>query len=159
MLTILKRFEIWLLFALIGVAIWWALGADPNPVSAGATKVPDTENGGSNTNTTTAVEQSQSLLEVKKVDFTPEAQGGVVEVTLLGRSGTDEQVTLDDRNIEMLTSEGETIRRFFVPFSPDPQLAPNESSMVTLKYWLPEAAEVLWLTYRDQTLKVILPSA
>lgn len=156
MINLLKRFEIWLLIALVVAAIWWALGADPNPISSGAAKPVDE---------LAAVDlsiedpENQALLEIKDIQYRPESGGGIVEVTFLGRSGTDQHVALTEQTVEMLSSEGNVIQRFFTPFSPDPQLAPDKVSMVTLKYWLVEPVETMWLTYRDQTFKVVLPSA
>jgi hypothetical protein len=154
MSTVLKRFEIWLLFALIGAGIWWAFQEDTVEeivqITPGNT-IPGTE--------ALKEENDSSLLEVKQVNLSPTQQGTVIELTLLGRSGTDEPVALGTENVELLTSEGEDVHRFYLPFDPDPLLPADEKSLVTLKYWLKNPVDILWLTYRDQTVKVEIPPA
>ena len=155
MINILKRFEVWLLIALVIAAIFWALKADPAPISSGSAKLPEELAD----NTSLGIEENKALLEIKDIQYIPEQGGGIVAVTLLGRSGTEDQVALDDSTVEMLSSEGDVIRRFVTPFASDPILKPDESSLVTLRYWLVEPVETLWLTYQDQTFKVVLPPA
>jgi hypothetical protein len=158
--TILKRFEIWLLFVLVISGFWWAYQVKPivetqilessNPriPSSSITAQPGLE----------AAPADATLLVVRKVNVTPLDQGTIVELTLLGCSGTDQPVALDSDNVELLTADGEGVHRFFTPFEPDPMLAADEKSLVTLKYWLDSPVEVLWLTYRDQTVKVEIPA-
>lgn len=159
MLTIFKRFEIWVLLILVAAAIWWALRADPDPVSSGYSK--DTTNSNTATaNVDGSGAKTTSLLELKNINYSPELDkgNGLLEVTLMGRSGTANEVVLTEENVELLTSEGEPVRRFFMPFSSDPMLQPHEPSLVTLKFWVTKPVDVLWLTYREQTIKVVLPS-
>ena len=156
MSTILKRFEIWCLLAIVVAGSWWAFQAETVEtkvvaVSAEARVASMTEDGPDATEST--------LLEVREVNLTETDQGTVVELTLFGRSGVEEAVTLGEENLELLTSEGEGVHRFFLPFDADPMLASEEKSLVTLKYWLEHPADVLWLTYRDQTVKVEIPTA
>jgi len=151
--TILKRFEIWLLLALVAAGLWWSFQVKPineTVATKPLTAQPD--------EITEVAPVDSTLLEVRKVSLTPLDKGTIVELTLLGRSGTDEPVSLGTDSVELLTTEGEGIHRFFTPFDPDPMLAADEKSLVTLKYWLNTPVEVLWLTYRDQTVKVEIPT-
>lgn len=154
MSTVFKRFEIWILFALIFAGLWWAFQAEP--ISEVAQETDQIEKIAAEK---MAESREETLIEVRKVDLKPTEQGTVMELTLFGRSGTEEPVELGDANLELLTSEGEGIHRFYVPFDPDPLLSSDEKSLVTLKYWLKTPVDVLWLTYRDQTLKVEIPVA
>ncbi|MDF1815434.1 MAG: hypothetical protein P1V20_24755 [Verrucomicrobiales bacterium] len=155
MSTILKRFEIWLLLLIVVAGIWWAFDAEP---------VSRTGNVAANNPAATATNTGETpedagLLEIRNVYVTPGNEGSIIELTLFGRSGTDEPVSLGEDNLELLTSDGEGVHRFFLPFDPNPMLSPDEKSLITLKYWLKNPVDVLWLTYRDQTVKVELPSA
>lgn len=155
MSTVFKRFEIWILLAIVVAGIWWAFDAET---------IPEVTEAGENQE---AVESPASadnpeetaLLEIRSVDVTPGEGGSIVALTLFGKSGTEEPVSLGEGNLELLTTEGEGVHRFFLPFDPDPMLAPDEKSLVTVRYWLKVPAEVLWLTYRDQTVKVEIPTA
>ncbi len=153
MQTILKRFEIWLLFSIIAASLWWSFQAkviDPPSLSLHPSVTPTLQ--------VETVPIDSTLLEVRKVNLTTLDHGTIVELTLLGRSGTDQPVALGSDNVELLTTDGEGVHRFFAPFDPDPMLASDEKSLVTLKYWLHTPVEVLWLTYRDQTVKVEIPN-
>lgn len=153
MSTILKRFEIWILLVLVFAGIWWAFQAEPVSTAS-------TEPTGGKEKVSTAIQPSpeaDSLIEVKKVNLTSTDQGTVIELTLFGRSGTDTPVALGNDTLGLHTAEGEGVDRFFLPFDPDPLLSADEKSLVTLKYWLKAPVDVLWLTYRDQTLKVEIP--
>jgi hypothetical protein len=153
MATILKRFEIWLLLALVIAGIWWAFQAETMEVAA---TVPNQATPGQVPGNEVESNDS-SLLEVKNVQLSPTEQGTVIELTLFGRSGTEDPVTLGAENVELLTSEGEDVHRFYLPFDPDPMLSAEEKSLVKLNFWLTSPVEVLWLTYRDQTVKVEIP--
>lgn len=158
MSTILKRFEIWILFAIVAAGVWWAFQAETvNDIAA--TDLPENTGGIDAPENDPESAESAGLLEIKNVNLTSTVQGTVVELTLFGKSGTDEAVALGNDTLELLTSEGEDVHRFFLPFDPDPMLAPDEKSLVTLKYWLKSPVDVLWLTYRDQTVKVDIPTA
>ncbi len=161
MSTVLKRFEIWVLLALVVAALWWALSLDPTDPATGL--VDSTTPVGAADSTTdgqaTAEDTATALLQVQSIAVDALDSGSVLEVTLLGRSGTDSAVELTADTIELLNSAGDQINRFFLPFDQPPSLDATEPSLVVLRYWLPEPSDVLWLTYRDQTLKVEPPSA
>ena len=154
MSTILKRFEIWVLFGLVAAAVWWAFQTENEVVE----KV-DPDKGVVDPGNNIDSAGLAGHLKVKNVKVIPDEEGILVELTLQGRSGTDKAEILNHSNLEILTTEGDQIQRFYLPFESDQVLSPDETSLVTLKYWLKEKAEVLWLTYRDQTVKVELPSA
>ncbi len=155
MKTILRRPEIWALFVIIILAGWWAARAQPSR-SAALEKLaegpaPESKQPESESATT-------HLLEINRVTVQPSEGGSIVELTLFGRSGAAEPVRLDESSIELVTEGGDRVRRFFLPFEPETTLPADEKAQVTLKYWLKNPVPVLWLSHRDQTLKIEVPS-
>ena len=86
-----------------------------------------------------------------------ESEGGrIVDVTLAGRSGADSPVTLTGDTLQGSTPEGDPVPRFFAPFTPEAILAPDEDTLVTVRFWLTEEADTLVLRYRGQELRADL---
>lgn len=155
MATLFSRIEVWCLLLIVICGAWWAFQIDEAETSpevvetvGGLPVAGDVDPSGL---------EDAALISVHEVSVSPATKGALLELTLLGLSGTDEPVALSEANIEISTSEGESVHRFFLPFDPDPLLSSEEKSLVTLKYWLDERVDVLWLTYRDQTVKVEIP--
>ncbi len=149
-LALLKRFEIWMLFGLVGVALWWGLQA-PEQLDevAGEAPAPGAEESGPAKDSTTPKERPLFRVEeVRAVE--PEGGGTLLEITVLGRSGTEDLAILDEDTMVLTDGEGERVPRFFLPFDEAPTLDPVEESRASLKFWLAEPAGELRLSYQGR---------
>ena len=162
MAAILKRFEIWLLLGLVVAAALWAVRAENEVVRgiAGPGKsAPSDQREPPQPPLPDGLAAGGGPISIKNIQLTPSTEGGVLELTLLGRSGTGDPVVLTDDNVELLTSDGDKVFRFFTPFESDPVLSPDEASLIKMRFWLKEKTSVLWLSYLDQTIQVSVPPA
>jgi len=173
-MAILKRFEIWLLLFLVVGLLVFAFKTEESieekpevvtkePTATGSLVVanqnPDVpvvenETGGKNPEPTET--EIEGALRIDKIEVIPNEQGRVVDLTLSGRSGEEGDVSLDEKTLRVTNENGEEIPRFFLPFQKDPSLDAKEVSLVTLKYWLRDESDTLWINYRDQRLKAEL---
>lgn len=156
-LIIFKRIEIWLLFAvMIGLMVFAlktpeevadSIGSEPVVLShesdSIATEVP--------------VESKRDSIVVEKVNVKPTQQGRIVEVTLLGRTQKGDEFVLNDSTVIATTEEGRPVGFFFEPFRQFGSLTDDENSFATVKLWLEEPTQVVWLEFKGEKLKAELP--
>lgn len=157
LLVILKRFEVWLLLAVVFALLAFAFRPEPQPsplagdksaetvpaITAEKTNLPDPE-------------VPAEAFAVEDVKVTPTKGGMIVELTLSGRSPTGADLTLDESSVTATTGEGEPVNRFFEPFREPAVLLASGDSIATLKWWLESPAEVIWLDLQGDRVKAEL---
>lgn len=125
----MKRFEIWLvlLLALIGLA--WVLWFNPTRDEF------DEEVLGDNDSAVAQVEEDLSLRRlVAKRDY-----GNVrLDIDLKVRNPKPEKLVMSPPKVRLLAGEGREVPGFFLPFEPLPEVSPNSTQEVQLRYWLEE---------------------
>lgn len=158
LLVILKRFEVWLLLAVVFALLAFAFRPEPQPspltgdksaetvpaITAEKTNLPDPE-------------VPDEALAVEDVKVTPTKGGMIVELTLSGRSPTGADLILDESSVTATTGEGEPVNRFFEPFRERAVLLASGDSIATLKWWLERPADVIWLDLEGERVKAELP--
>ncbi|MBP83476.1 MAG: hypothetical protein CMO61_06470 [Verrucomicrobiales bacterium] len=156
-LIIFKRIEIWLLLiVMIGLIVFAsktpeeiADPADLEPVvlshesDSMAPQVP--------------AESERDLVVVEKVDVRSAQEGRIVEVTLFGTTPKGNEVVLDDSTVIAKTEGGKPVGFFFEPFRQFGSLAGDEKSLATVKLWLAEPSQIVWLEFQGEKLKAELP--
>jgi len=162
-LAILKRFEIWLLLAVVA-AIFFYAGQSPDSEADAPEDSPDdpvvvsgdeSDSGGDETG-----DRSESEgLRVENIDLRPSQGGSVLEVTLLGRSRTGEPATVDESSLMVRTAEGEPVPHFFEPFRRTAVLSGKEESMATVRLWLESPTEAIRLEFQGEEIKAELPES
>ncbi|MAS95962.1 MAG: hypothetical protein CMO55_22385 [Verrucomicrobiales bacterium] len=157
-LVILKRFEIWLLLVIVAGLIWFAFSPEsgtaleeaPEPVAVLIDEMGKSEEG--------IPEEAEKGLRVDSVNVTDSNGGRIVELTLLGRSETEEEIVLDETRLVASTTAGDRIPHFFEPFQEKAVLPPGEEdALVTVKYWLESQADTIWLDFEGKRLQAELP--
>lgn len=163
LLVILKRFEVWLLAAVVVALLIFAFRPEaefPDPVPVigtaenTAAAIPP---GGSEASVAGPPPAASEVITVRDVKVTGSKEGMIVELTLSGRSLTGEDITLDESTVTATTGEGEPVNRFFEPFREPAVLLAAEDSLATLKWWLEHPAGVIWLDLQGQRVKAELP--
>jgi hypothetical protein len=160
-LVILKRFEVWLLLAIVAALVAFAFQPGPSPedptAPAGgpvtAVVIPDKPT----KEDPAAPPEEASVLSLGAVKVEPSGGGWIVETTLAGRSPTGSDLVLDESSVTAAHDRGEPVARFFEPFRGSAALAGGEDSMATLRWWLPRPAESLRLDVGGASLAVDLP--
>ena len=156
-LIIFKRIEIWLLFAvMIGLIVFALITPEEIADPAGSEPVVLSHESESMA-PEVSVEPERDLIVVEKVNVRPAQKGRIVEVTLLGRTPKGDEVVLDDSTVIATTEGGKPIGFFFEPFRQFGSLAGDENSLATVKLWLEEPTQVVWLEFKGEKLKAELP--
>ncbi len=156
---ILKRFEIWLLFAVIAALFTFAFR--PHGESIKVLAEPDNSVVQSDQATAPHPATDPKLRKepytIEAVDIVPTEQGQIVELTLMGRSQSGEEIPLNNSTLSAMTSEGEPLDFFFEPFREEAFFTGGEDSLATVKLWLESPTEVIWLDLQGSRLKAKLP--
>jgi len=173
-LAILKRFEIWLLFAVVAALLVYALKPHPSPTASARddSETPEPQRTALAAGSKGAAEGQRDAagaapeasgrdapppLAVESVRVTPSAGGRIVELALHARSPGDAPLPLDEATLVATTRDGSPVPRFFEPFSPEPLALPGDGGEAVVRYWLESPADALWLDFSGETAKAELP--
>lgn len=157
-LVVLKRFEVWLLFAVVVGVFWIAFLPEPSdPESPGSTPVAVTKM--PDDTSPDPVAEAPTPLTVREVRVLPSGGGKIVETILSGRSPSGEDITLDGDTVRATDSKGETVPRFFEPFRGAGLIAGSADSEATLRWWLTSPTDEIWLEVSGLRLRAGLATA
>lgn len=161
-LFILKRFEIWLLVGVVVALLIFAFqpvedsgeSGEPTrgfvedvvPTSPEVVGDPEAE-----------IEKLETL-RITRVEVEPTEEGRIVEVTLLARAKEDGSVEISEETLQVATEEGLPVPHFFAPFQAMQTVGPEEMSLVTVRLWLANPADALWLNFEGERAKAELPT-
>lgn len=156
-LVVLKRFEVWLLLAVVAGILWIAFFPQPpEPGSPQPAEIASTEslNGAPDPLT-----EAPPPLSVREVRVLPSGGGKIVETVLRGRSPSGEDITFDGDAVRATTSTGEPVPRFFEPFRESGFIAGGADSEATLRWWLNSPTDEIWLEVSGLRLRAGLDDA
>jgi hypothetical protein len=160
-LVILKRFEVWLLLAIVAALVAFAFQPAPSPedpaAPTGATAAAAVDPDKPTTEDPGALPEKTPLLALDGVKMVPSGGGWIVETTLAGKSPTGSDLVLDESAVTAANDRGEPVARFFEPFRGTATLAAGEESVATLRWWLPRPADALRLDIGGTSLAADLP--
>lgn len=157
-----QRFEIWLLLAVVGFVVYRAFSAatpekagtgsevatiSPEQVESLVSKEPESEEPEG-----LSVEKVV-LLDAESGETTDSAetgQGWIVELTLLGRAPDPKRTMIGPADLVAMTPDGQELPVFFEPFRETPQLAADEDSLVTVRFWLAQKADSLLVSLHGE---------
>ena len=157
-LTVFKRFEIWLLVAVVAGLIWYAFRPEPvmEPEKEKETIVSISGEKQQSAKEDPQAEEKKTL-EVDKVEISDSPGGKIVAVTLYGKSTSGKEVELNEENLLATTAAGNPVNTFFEPFRHDAFFEAEERSLVTVKLWLEEPTDAIWLDFQGERVKAELP--
>lgn len=161
-MAIFKRIEIWLLFLIIGGAVWFVFQSPgenielDSPVVAvdgkqssgvnsdsSSTKVSNSKDPKTEARAPTVAE-NEPRFEIVNLKSVPDCIGSLLEFTISGNIGKPLELT--SPNVRLVTESGDEIERFFLPFDPPPVLESEDEAAADLKYWVRNGIkEPLWL--------------
>ncbi len=163
-LFLFKRFEIWLLLAVVAGLLFVAFS--PEEVDTEVVEVkevpvllakklevdlPGNSGGG------TDEPDSEPTFAVKDVLVRPDGEGKVVEVTLSGRANNGQESIVDEDTLKAMTASGEPVSRFFEPFREKLTFYPDQASLITTRWWLEKPIDSIWLEFQGQRVEAVLP--
>ncbi|MEO0415793.1 MAG: hypothetical protein AAF226_12680 [Verrucomicrobiota bacterium] len=147
--VILKRFEIWLLFALVAGAIWFAFRETEAVDGSDDPETPSVEVSDSPEDST-----DQSGFQVAAATIEPSAGGSILNLSLTGKSQGTEQVLTAD-NVRVLSETGDPLDLFFEPFQQPSSFIPEETSTAKLRFWVPGDAPASYsINYQGETREI-----
>ncbi len=158
-LVILKRFEIWLLIAVVFALLAFAFRPEPGalPQADGDTPGGIVPGAGKGESAIPIPDAPEEAFAVEEVKVTPTKGGMIVELTLSGRSPSGTDLALDESSVTATTDEGEPVNRYFEPFREPALLLASGDSVATLKWWLERPADAIWLDLQGERVKADLP--
>lgn len=162
LLFLFKRFEIWLLLAVVVGLLFVAFS--PEEIDAEVVAVSETpvllekklevelpENNGTQT------DEPEPAFAIKEVSVRPDGDGKVVEVTLSGRAQNGEEALVNEDTLRAMTGSGEPVSRFFEPFRKELTFHPEQVSLITTRWWLEKPTDSIWLEFQGQRVEAVLP--
>lgn len=159
-LFILKRFEVWLLFGVVVVLLVFAFQPLEEEIVAGVEVAEDIPTGivigiaDGDMEPEAAVEPEG--FQITAVDVEPADVGQIIKLTLLARAKSEGPVFLNEDTLKASTEGGVPIPHFFAPFQKPQSVISNEDSLVTVKLWMAESAEAIWLDFQGDRAKAEL---
>lgn len=163
-LFLFKRFEIWLLLAVVAGLFFVAFSpeevdtemAKGKAVPVLLEKTAQVELPG-NPGAEINEPEPEPAFAVKKVLVRPDGGGKVVEVTLSGRTQNGQEASVNEDTLTAMTSSGEPVNRFFEPFSTEMTFYPDQVSLITTRWWLEKPTDSIWLEFQGQRVEAVLP--
>lgn len=161
-LVILKRFEVWLLLAIVIALVVYAFQPPPPlPGSSTATSVIDAADAEpvskDPANPATGTPAPSPSLVVREVKMFPSSPGFIVETLIAGGSGRDKDLPLSDDQVRATTGDGQPVNRFFEPFQTTPVLLASGDGTASLRWWLPAPTDSLWIEIGGERIQAELP--
>lgn len=162
-LVILKRFEVWLLLAIVVALIVFAM--QPPPPLPGTVVVAPDPSGTEKPPTQATSPDPQApeapaaapSLAVREVRVTPSSPGYIVETLIGGGAGRSADLVLGDDQVRATTADGQPVNRFFEPFQTTPTLLASGDSVASLRWWLPAPAKSIWIEIDGERIEANLP--
>jgi hypothetical protein len=164
-LVILKRFEVWLLLAIVVALIVFAM--QPPPPLAGTVAVATDPSGTQNQPPSVSLTDSRppSLptpaaapsLAIREVRVTASSPGYIVETFIGGGSGRASDLVLSDDQVRATTADGQPVNRFFEPFQETPTLLASGDAVASLRWWLPSPVKSIWIEIDGERIEANLP--
>jgi len=164
-LVIFRRLEIWVLLIVIAALAVFALRTEPVPeepetVEVAPVKVLPKKK--KEVEVAETAEPVETGLVVEEVSVSGSQQGSaqqgkMIEVTLLGRSATDAEAPVTEATLTAQTDSGDPVNHFFEPFKKAQVFLPDEDSLVTVRLWLEQPEEFIWLDFQGKKIKTELP--
>ncbi len=156
-LVVFKRFEVWLLLAVVAALVAFAIRPEAKQPGGGAAPVSRSDPGPSLVETPPIPEPERAAVSLREVRVESSSDGLIVETVLEGRSPTGGDLVLDEANVSATTGAGEPVSLFFEPFREPVALSAEEDSLATLRWWLARPAESLAVRVGGETIPVELP--
>lgn len=161
-LVILKRFEVWLLLAIVIALVVYAFQPPPFPGSSPATAVvedaapePDTKD--IPANRSNEITEPSPALVVREVKMIPSSPGFIVETLIAGGPVRGGDLPLTDGQVRATTADGQPVNRFFEPFQTTPVLLATGEGTASLRWWLPVPTDSLWIEIGNERIQADLP--
>lgn len=152
-MAFLKRPEVWVLLLLSLAGIGYVLWSDR--AHDAALDGPTSESSETSGESAAPVPSKRFSLPRRWVAREDDAHL-VVTVRLSLSQTIPETLTADEETVRLVTSDGASVPRLFLPFDPPPRLGGSENSAIDLRFWLPESqlSEGLWLEWGPDRLPV-----
>jgi hypothetical protein len=164
LLFLFKRFEIWLLLAVVVGLLFVAFSPEQlNIEVVEEKKVPVLLEKKLEVKLPEGVEpetvppEEEPALAIKEIVVRPDGVGRVVEVTLSGRTTNGQKTVVNEDTLRAMTSAGEPVGRFFEPFREEMSWYPEQASLITTRWWLEKPTDSIWLEFQGQRVEAVLP--
>jgi hypothetical protein len=125
-----KRVELWVLLALVLGGLAWVFTSGPAGEEGADGKVTPRKTG------TVVKGDSGKPLQVHRSVLERDYGNARLDIEARIQNAGNEKLILQPPHVRLLTGSGRELPGFFLPFEPQPQIAPGTTQDVQLRYWL-----------------------
>lgn len=127
-MSLLKRFELWVLLMLIGGGLWYVFSLEDT--NRGRAPIAAEEP------PTTDQAEPPPRFSLQKTTLTRDGDHFLVEIEIHFRNDRQQMLELALPGTRLLAAGGQEVPVFFLPFQPPVKIPALEEMDVTLRYWL-----------------------
>ncbi len=129
-MTLLKRFELWLLLILIGGGLYYVLNLSPSEQTTG--QRPAIANATEEINTN----KPPVRFVLQKTIISRDDDHFLIEIEVLCHNPNAEALLLPPDTTQLFAANGQPAATFFLPFQAPRAVPANSEKSITLRYWL-----------------------
>ncbi|RBP39705.1 hypothetical protein DES53_109132 [Roseimicrobium gellanilyticum] len=128
-MNLFKRVELWVLLAIVVGGLVWVFTSGPSEEEEGDTPPPR--------KTGTVVKGDPGKpLQVHRAVVERDFGNARLDIEARIQNSGSEKLVLQPPQVRLLTASGREIPGYFLPFEPQPEIAPGTTQDVQLRYWL-----------------------
>ncbi len=130
---VLKRFEVWVLLALVAGGLFFVFtqqGSRDGALQPGKEEKPEEKTGGPSSATI-------SPLKLQSIVIERDGDHAVLDLAVRYENQSSGPLDLRPPESRLLAAEGEEIPEFILPFAPSPVVPADSEAEVSLQFWLP----------------------
>jgi len=129
-MSLLKRFELWVLLMLIGGGLWYVFNLEDD--ESGRARIPIAAEG------TASLGQAEPAprFSLQKTTLTRDGDHFLAEIEVHCRNDRQQVLELGPPGTRLLAAGGQEAPVFFLPFQPPAKIPASGEMDVTLRYWL-----------------------
>lgn len=120
-----KRIELWLLLALVIAGLFLVFSR----------RSPDDEKT-SSSGEIFASEKEDAPIKIHRCVIERDRSNAQLDIEVRVRNDSAQKLVLQSPQARLLNAKGKEIASFFLPFDPPPEVPPNSTQDVQLRYWL-----------------------
>lgn len=128
-MNLFKRLELWILLAIVAAGLAWVFSS----------RDQEEEGAAGESGQVVADDGSGQPLVLHRSVVERDYGNARLDLEVRIRNAGSSKITLQPPQVRLTTGDGREIPPFFLPFEPQPEIAPTSTQDVKLRYWLEKA--------------------
>lgn len=129
-MSLLKRFELWVLLILIGGGLWYVINLEDGEKGPGRAPIAAEDPA------STGQAEPPPRLSLQKTTLTRDGDHFLAEIEIHCRNDQPQALELVPPGTRLLAAGGQEVAAFFLPFQPPVKIPALGEMDVSLRYWL-----------------------